>query len=77
MLLETQSYTRQASGLVLYSCPTTDALCGNGFPTIDTDPTIALDRSPAWEINLRVGAGMARSVDPLIVKMILGYRFDL
>jgi hypothetical protein len=40
-------------------------------------PSIVLDRSPAWEINLRVGAGMARSVNPRIVKMILGYRFDL
>ena len=35
-------------------------------------PAIVLDRSPAWEINLRVGAGMTRSVEPLIVKMILG-----
>jgi hypothetical protein len=44
------------------------------LPTID--PTIDLDRSPTWGLNLGVGVGMTRSTDHLIVKMILGYRFD-
>ena len=39
-------------------------------------PTIDLNLSPKWEFNLGVGVGMTRSTDHLIVKMILGYRFD-
>ena len=32
--------------------------------------------SPQWEINLGVGVGLTRSTDHLIVKLILGYRFN-
>lgn len=39
-------------------------------------PTIDLNLSPRWEFNLGAGVGMTRSTDHLIVKMILGYRFD-
>lgn len=39
-------------------------------------PTIDLNLAPQWEINLGFGVGMTRSTDHLIVKMILGYRFD-
>lgn len=39
-------------------------------------PTIDLNLSPRWEFNLGVGVGTTRSTDHLIVKMILGYRFD-
>lgn len=39
-------------------------------------PTIDLNLAPQWEINLGLGVGMTRSTDRLIVKMILGYRFD-
>lgn len=39
-------------------------------------PTIDLKLSPNWEFNLGVGVGMTSSTDHLIIKMILGYRFD-
>jgi hypothetical protein len=39
-------------------------------------PTIDLNVSPKWEINLGVGVGVTRSTDHLIAKMILGYRFN-
>jgi hypothetical protein len=39
-------------------------------------PTIDVDLGPRWELNLGVGFGLTRSTDSLIVKMILGYRFD-
>jgi hypothetical protein len=39
-------------------------------------PTIDLNLSPKWEFNLGVGFGMTSSTDHLIIKMILGYRFD-
>lgn len=39
-------------------------------------PTIDLDVSPKWEINFGVGVGVTGSTDHLIVKGILGYRFD-
>jgi hypothetical protein len=39
-------------------------------------PTIDLDVSPKWEINMGVGVGLTRSTDHLIAKMILGYRFE-
>lgn len=39
-------------------------------------PVIDLDLSPKWEFNLGVGFGLTPSTDRLIVKMILGYRFD-
>lgn len=39
-------------------------------------PTIDLNLSPRWEFNFGVGVGMTRSTDHLIMKLILGYRFD-
>ena len=39
-------------------------------------PTLDLNLSPRWEVNFGVGVGMTRSTDHLIVKLILGYRFD-
>ncbi len=39
-------------------------------------PTLDLNVSPRWEFNFGVGVGMTRSTDHLIVKAILGYRFD-
>lgn len=39
-------------------------------------PTIDLNLAPQWEINFGLGVGMTRSTDHLIVKMILGYRFN-
>jgi hypothetical protein len=36
-----------------------------------------LDLGPRWEFNFGVGAGLTPSTDRLIVKLILGYRFDL
>jgi len=39
-------------------------------------PTIDLNVSPNWEINFGVGVGATASTDHLIVKGILGRRFD-
>jgi hypothetical protein len=39
-------------------------------------PAIDLNVSPKWELNFGVGVGATKSTDHLIVKMILGYRFD-
>jgi len=39
-------------------------------------PVIDLDLGPKWEFNLGVGFGLTPSTDGLIVKMILGHRFD-
>ena len=39
-------------------------------------PTIDLNLSPKWEFNFGVGVGMTRSTDHMIVKMILGRRFE-
>ena len=39
-------------------------------------PTIDLNLSPQWEVNLGLGVGMTHSTDHLIAKMILGYRFN-
>src|SRR5271167_533801 len=39
-------------------------------------PTIDLNLSPKWEFNFGVGFGLTSSTDHLIIKMILGYRFD-
>jgi hypothetical protein len=39
-------------------------------------PVIDLDLSPKWELNFGVGVGMTGSTDHLIVKSIIGYRFD-
>jgi hypothetical protein len=40
-------------------------------------PVLDLDLGPRWEFNFGVGAGLTPSTDRLIVKLILGYRFDL
>ncbi|HXF26399.1 MAG TPA: transporter [Bryobacteraceae bacterium] len=39
-------------------------------------PAIDLNFSPNWEFNFGVGVGATRSTDHLLVKMILGYRFN-
>ena len=39
-------------------------------------PAIDLNLAPQWEINFGAGVGMTRSTDHLILKCILGYRFD-
>ena len=39
-------------------------------------PVVDLNLSPKWEFNFGVGVGMTASTAHLIVKMILGYRFD-
>ncbi len=39
-------------------------------------PVINLNFSPEWEFNFGVGVGMTRGTDHLLVKMILGRRFD-
>jgi hypothetical protein len=39
-------------------------------------PAIDLDLSPDWEFNFGVGVGMTHSTDHLLIKMILGRRFD-
>jgi len=39
-------------------------------------PVIDVDLGPKWELNFGVGFGLTPSTDRLIVKMILGYRFD-
>ena len=37
---------------------------------------VDLDLGPRWEFNAGVGVGLTGSTDRLIVKMILGYRFE-
>jgi hypothetical protein len=39
-------------------------------------PVIDLNLSPKWEINFGVGVGLTAGTDHLIVKTIIGYRFD-
>lgn len=39
-------------------------------------PCIDLDLNPDWEFNFGVGIGVTHSTDHLLVKMILGRRFD-
>ena len=39
-------------------------------------PAIDLNVSPKWEINFGVGVGATASTDHLLIKCILGYRFD-
>jgi hypothetical protein len=39
-------------------------------------PALDLNLAPQWEINIGVGDGFTRSTDRLIVKWILGYRFN-
>lgn len=59
------------------------AACGSiiGFSSLHNEeqqffPTIDLNVSPNWEINFGVGIGATASTDHLIVKGILGRRFD-
>jgi hypothetical protein len=39
-------------------------------------PSIDLNLSPNWEFNFGVGVGATQGTDHLLVKMILGYRFE-
>jgi hypothetical protein len=39
-------------------------------------PVLDLDLGPRWEFNAGVGFGLTPSTDRLIVKIMLGYRFD-
>ncbi|HEX5227074.1 MAG TPA: hypothetical protein VFW44_05165 [Bryobacteraceae bacterium] len=39
-------------------------------------PAIDLNLSPKWEYNFGVGVGVTQGTDHLIIKMIIGYRFD-
>jgi hypothetical protein len=39
-------------------------------------PAIDLNLAPQWEINFGLGVGLTGSTDHLIVKCIIGYRFD-
>jgi len=39
-------------------------------------PAIDLNLSPNWEFNFGVGVGVTQGTDHLLVKMILGYRFN-
>jgi hypothetical protein len=55
--------------------PATDFLPA-GLQQHQIFPAIDLNLSPKWEVNFGLGVGVTRSTDHLIVKMILGYRFD-
>lgn len=39
-------------------------------------PAVDIDLGPAWEFNAGVGVGVTRGTDHLLVKMILGRRFN-
>jgi hypothetical protein len=39
-------------------------------------PAIDLNVSPNWEVNFGAGVGVTRGTDHLLVKLILGYRFE-
>jgi hypothetical protein len=39
-------------------------------------PVVDVDLGPRWEFNFGVGIGLTPATDRLIVKMILGYRFE-
>jgi hypothetical protein len=39
-------------------------------------PTLDVDFGPQWEFNFGVGVGMTAATDHLLVKCILGHRFD-
>jgi hypothetical protein len=39
-------------------------------------PVIDLDLGPKWEFNFGIGVGLTPNTDRLIIKSILGYRFD-
>ncbi len=38
-------------------------------------PVIDLDLGPQWEFNFGIGVGLTHASDPLLLKLILGYRF--
>ena len=40
-------------------------------------PVVDLNLGPQWECNFGVGFGLTHATDRLLVKLILGYRFDL
>jgi len=40
-------------------------------------PVVDLNLGPQWEYNFGVGFGLTHATDRLLVKLILGYRFDL
>jgi outer membrane putative beta-barrel porin/alpha-amylase len=53
----------------------------SGFDRVDQQqhqifPVVDLNLGPRWEFNFGIGFGLTRSTDPLIVKLILGYRFS-
>ena len=37
-------------------------------------PVVNLDLGPSWEFNAGVGIGLSKAADPLLFKLILGYR---
>jgi hypothetical protein len=39
-------------------------------------PAFDLDVSPKWEINFGVGVGVTKNTDHMLVKAIIGRRFD-
>jgi hypothetical protein len=39
-------------------------------------PSVDLNLAPQWEVNFGLGVGVTGATDHLILKMILGYRFD-
>jgi hypothetical protein len=39
-------------------------------------PAIDLDLNPDWEFNFGIGVGVTHDTDHLLIKMILGRRFD-
>ncbi len=39
-------------------------------------PAIDLDLAPQWQVNFGLGVGLTGSTDHLILKGIIGYRFD-
>ena len=53
---------------------------GNPDPLADQQqqifPAVDLNVSPEWELNFGVGWGLTRSTDHLIIKAIVGRRFD-
>jgi hypothetical protein len=66
-----------AGGLEYYS---TWGPVGGFYPISQTQqqifPAVDLNIAPQWEINFGIGWGLTSSTDHLIVKMILGYRFN-
>jgi hypothetical protein len=66
-----------AGGLEYYS---TWGPVGGFYPISQTQqqifPAVDLNVAPQWEINFGIGWGLTSSTDHLIVKMILGYRFN-